>query len=165
MSFPLPRAFASAFLTVAIITTATAAVPATQSHPCAAVTDASERLACYDAAFPPAAGVRSSVDIQAENQKALQDFGLNKVQLRVRDPDRMREVEPDRIEGAIAHISTLATGERVVGLDSGQLWRLTEVTSKGRLAIGDQVVVRVAALGSYMLLTPKGVALRARRIK
>lgn len=165
MSFPLPRAFACMFLTVAFTTTANAAVPEAQNHRCAAISDATGRLACYDAAFPPATGAQSAVDIEAERQQALQDFGLDKVQLRVRDPDRMREVEPDRIEAAVTRIGILASGERVVTLDIGQLWRLTEVTSRGSLAVGDRVVVRVAALGSYMLLTPKGAALRTRRLK
>ena len=138
------------------------AAPQTAAHACAAVTAASERLACYDAAFPPVAG---AVDMASEKERALKEFGLNKSQLRDRDPDRMGVVAPDRIEGSVARVSVRPTGERVVTLESGQVWLLTEITMKGPLNIGDRVIIREAALGSHMLLTPKNIALRARRVQ
>lgn len=166
MSISLLHAFAAVVLTLAMTTGAVAAQTSAQPHACATVTDPIKRLACYDAAFPPAAGARSgAVDLQAERDKALREFGLNKVQLRVRDPERMQAVSPDRIEASVTRVGSRPTGQRVVTLDSGQIWLLTEVTSKGHLTSGDRVVIREAALGSYMLLTPKRVPLRARRIK
>ena len=143
------------------VTHAVAAPPQALGHSCAAVTGASERLACYDAAFPPVA----AADVASERERALKEFGLNKTQLRERDPARMSVVAPDRIEALIARLSVRPTGERVVTLDSGQVWLLTEVTMKGPVSIGDRVTVREAALGSFMLVTPKNVALRARRIQ
>jgi len=139
-----------------------AAAPQMAVHTCAAVSGASQRLACYDAAFPP---VRGAVDMASEKERALKEFGLNKAQLRVRDPDRMGVVAPDRIEASVARMSVRSTGERVVTLDSGQVWLLTEVTMKGPLRIGDRVTIREAAMGSHMLLTPRKIALRARRIQ
>ena len=165
MSIPLPSVFASVVVALALAMTTGAMAAEPSAHACASVADPDKRLACYDAAFPPAAGARSGVDIEAERQQALKDFGLTKVQLQVRDPERMREVSPHQIEAAITRISSRPTGERVVTLDNGQVWLLTEVTSKGFMKIGDRVVVRLAALGSYMLMTPKRVALRARRIQ
>ncbi len=160
MSIPL-RVPACVALFLAV-TPAVAAAPSIGLHACAAVTGASERLACYDAAFPP---VASAVDMASEKERALKDFGLNKAQLRVRDPERMSAVAPDRIEAAVARMTVRATGERVITLDSGQVWLLTEVTMKGPLRIGDRVMIREAALGSHMLLTPRKIALRARRIQ
>lgn len=165
MSIPL-RAFASIVLYLTITTCAVAAESSAKSHPCATVTEATERLACYDGAFPPPADARSSVvDIQSERDRALREFGLNKVQLRVREPERMRDVSPDRIEATVARVGSRPTGERVVTLDSGQVWLLTEVTSKGHLKSGDRVAIREAAMGTYMLVTPTRIALRARRIQ
>ncbi len=140
-----------------------AAEPAGQSHACATVVDPTDRLICYDAAFPPAADTRS--ETEAERLKALRDFGLQKMQLRSREPARMREIAPDRIEATVASVGSRPTGQRVVTLDSGQVWLLTEVTSKGHLTSGDRVVIREAALGTYMLLTPRRIPLRARRIQ
>lgn len=166
MSSPLLHAFVSIALTVVVGNGAIAAEPSAKSHACAAITDPTQRLACYDMAFPPVAGARSgAVDLEAERERALREFGLNKGQLRVREPERMREISPDRIEATVARVTNRPTGERVVTLDSGQIWVLTEVTSKGHLDSGDRVVVREAALGSYMLVTPKRVSLRAKRIK
>ena len=138
------------------------AAPQAAPHSCAAVTAASERLACYDAAFPPVSG---AVDMASEKERALKEFGLNKLQLRDRDPDRMSVLAPDRIEASVARVSIRSTGERLVTLDSGQLWLLTEGTMKGHLVVGDRVTIREATFGSHMLLTPKNIALRARRIQ
>lgn len=138
------------------------AAPQAVPHPCAAITDAGERLACYDTAFPPVVG---AIDLASERERGLREFGLNKAQLRDRDPDRMVVVAPDRIEAHVARMSERANGQRIITLDSGQVWLLTEVTMKGPLRIGDRVVVREAALGSFMLMTPKNIALRARRIQ
>lgn len=149
-----------------VLTGATAAESSVKSHPCSSVTDPTERLACYDADSPPAAGARSgTIDLQAEREKALRAFGLNKAQLRVREPDRMRATSPDKIQATVAHVGFRPTGERVVTLDSGQVWLLTEVTLKGSLKSGDAIVIREGALGSYMLLTSKRIPLRARRIQ
>lgn len=137
-----------------------------QGHACAAVADPGERLACYDRAFPPAAGARSGVgDLQARRKEAVENFGLNPRQLFERQPDELREVEPDRIQGVVSGILERETGERVVTLEGGQSWLLTEVTSRDRLGKGDQVTIRKAALGSYVLLTPTRVPLRARRLR
>ncbi|MFA6984863.1 MAG: hypothetical protein WC213_01480 [Arenimonas sp.] len=162
MSNPLLNACASLILSLALTT----AVAAAESHACTTVIDPAERLACYDAAFPPVSGARSgAIDVAAEREKARQNFGLNRLQVNERQPEQLRDLAPERIEAKVARLSMLAGGERVVGLDNDQTWLLTEATSKGRLKIGDPVVVRTAALGTFMLVTPGRVALRARRIK
>jgi len=136
-----------------------------QSHACAGVAEAAARLACYDKAFPPAAGATTLADVEARRQRAVEEFGLNRQQVIERLPEPLREAEPDRIEGTVKGVVVRATGERVVTLESGQVWVLTQVTSRGRLAAGDRVTIREAALGSYMLVTSKGVALRAKRLQ
>jgi len=94
---------------------------------------------------------------------ARQEFGLNQAQLREQDPER--DVALDRIEAKLVSLSRRRTGERVLTLDNGQIWLLTEVTSKGQLRVGDAVQIRTAALGSFMLITPARVPLRARRLQ
>jgi len=138
---------------------------AAQSHDCAKVLDSKERLACYDAAFPP---VRDEAAIAAaaaaRREQAVQDFGLDATQLRDRAPESERVERPSRVEGTITKLTYRGTGQRVVTLDNGQVWLLTEATSKGPLKEGDRVAVRSAALGSFMLVAPGGAALRARRL-
>lgn len=142
------------------------AVFAAESHACASVVDPTERLACYDAAFPPADNVRIGTETAEElRARALQEFGLSGAQKQAREPKQVRDARPERIEAAIRTVFSSATGERIVTLDNGQLWMLTEVSSKGRLVAGDAIVIRTAAMGSYMLITPSRIALRAKRIQ
>ena len=157
------------------------------THPCAAVDDPAERLACYDETFPrPGApdGVEQQavapvaepteipqprdipvVPEAAEGPELVEKFGLTEAQLQARDPERPREERVDRIEATVVGIRHRASGERLVTLDNGQVWLQTEITVRGHLAEGDQVVIRRAALGSFQLVTPGRVALRVRRIE
>ena len=132
-----------------------------QSHPCAQVTDADERLACYDKAFPPVAGAVPAVDAAARREQAQRDFGLSKVQRAERDPVRYAE-EFDRIESTLVSVTYNQTGNRVLTLANGQVWVLTEVSDKGWLKEGQTIVVKTAALGTYMVDTGR-IVLRARR--
>lgn len=142
----------------------TAAAQAT--HACASTADAAERLACYDAAFPPGPQAQGAlVDLAAQREIALRDFGLDKAQLRESEPERMQVVAPDRIQAKVVNVVDGGSGRRTVYLDNGQVWLLTEATSRGHLEGGDAVTVREAAFGSYMLLTPRGLGLRARRVR
>jgi hypothetical protein len=139
---------------------------AAESHACASVVDPVERLACYDAAFPPADNVRIGTETaEVQRARALQEFGLSGVQKQAREPKQVRDLRPDQIEAAIKSVYSSATGERIVSLDNGQLWMLTEVGSKGYLRAGDKIVIRTAAMGSFMLVTPSHIALRAKRIQ
>ena len=154
------------------------------THPCAAVDNPAERLACYDKAFPrasTAAGVEQQAESPvaeatevpqqrdipeaAEEPELVEKFGLTEAQLQARDPERPREPRVERIEATVVGIRHLSSGERVVTLDNGQVWLQTEITVRGHLAEGDQVVIRRAALGSFQLVTPGRVALRVRRIE
>lgn len=160
----------AAFCIPAIFVTLTAiGAEPTITHPCAAIEDGQERLACYDAAFPRPVGrqVREQApdtdSIQAHERS--QDFGLSEAQLRAREPERGQEKRVELIEATVVGIRYRSSGERIITLDNGQVWLQTEVTVRGPLAEGDQVSIRRAALGSFMLVTPGRVALRARRIE
>ena len=163
MSNPLLNACASIAVFLAMTAAANAAESAT--HPCAKVIDPAERLICYDAAFPPVSGARTgAIDIEAERAKARENFGLNGIQRDERKPEVLRNLAPERIEAKVVRVTVNAAGQRVVTLDNQQTWMLTEATSKGRLKPGEPIVVHTAALGTFMLVTPGKVALRARRI-
>ena len=151
---------------VVLVPVATAA----DTHPCAAKSEPSERLACYDKAFPPGPGARygdvgmTEADREAKRKQALRDFGLNDSQKEERLPDVERDLRPERIEAGVTKVSYRATGERVISLDNGQVWLLTEVTDKGWIKAGDRITMKKALLGTYMLDTGR-VQLRARRIQ
>ena len=132
-----------------------------QSHPCAQVTDADERLACYDKAFPPVEGAKPAVDAAARRAQALRDFGFSKVQRAERDPVRYAE-EYERIEAKLTRVAYNSQGQRVLHLDNGQVWVVTEVTDKGWMKEGQTISIRTAALGTYMVDTGR-IVLRVKR--
>lgn len=152
-------------LTAALALASALPVAFAQSHECARVPEASARLACYDAAFPP---VRDEAALaaaaEARREQAVKDFGLDAGQLRERAPESERVELPSRIEASVARVTERGNGQRVVTLDNGQVWLLTEATSKGPLKEGDRVTLRAGALGSYVLVTPGRATLRARRV-
>lgn len=142
------------------------------THPCVAVKNPEARLACFDAAFSaPAKGEARSEPAPGSGapQNAgefIEEFGLSAAQLQARNPERGSEPRLERIEAKVAEIQRRSsTGERIIRLDNGQVWLQTEVTVRGPLSTGDEVVIRRAALNSFQLVTPGGVALRVRRIQ
>ncbi len=127
-------------------------------HSCSSVVEPAERLRCFDRAFPPTSVVR-----EAEADRGVREFGLDKPPA-PRQPESVA-ADPASIEERVTGLTSAADGTRVVTLGNGQAWALTEGASRGHLAVGDQVRLRKAALGSYMLVTPAGVPLRARRLR
>lgn len=134
-------------------------------HRCAALADSVARLACYDQIFPPlieaepaSVAVKSSEELKAE-------FGLSVREVEERKPDAERAQRIDSIEAKVSSVRSIQGGQRVVSLDNGQVWQLTEGGSKGPLSPGDDVTIRRALMGSFILVTPGGVGLRARRLR
>jgi hypothetical protein len=74
------------------------------------------------------------------------------------------EADPERIEGLIATV-VHASGGRTVTLENGQVWMVTEATSRGPTREGDEVMVRKGVMGNYVLVTASGVGLRVRRVR
>jgi hypothetical protein len=123
------------------------------SHACAAVIGAQARLACYDRAFPPTPQVHAA---QAEQQRDA--FG--------RQPVRTEavEVQPE-LSARVVMVDYQSDATRLLALDNGQQWLLTEGGSRGHLAVGEAVTLRRGAMGGYLLRTAAGVTLRARRVR
>lgn len=128
-------------------------------HPCAATVDSTQRLACYDHAFPPPPAVR-----EAAAARAVEAFGLPRAATPLRSPHpSVADADPAAIEARVTSVEH-AGGRRTVLLANGQRWSV-EGGAAGPLAAGDAVTIRKGALGSHMLRTPGGVSLRARRVR
>lgn len=110
MSYALFRA-----VTTLVILTAAAAAHAEQpvTHPCASEVDPSQRLTCYDRAFPPA------VDAQDLAEQAKEDFGLNDSEVRARNPALARAEPPERIDAAVTAIRGEPGEGRTYTLENG----------------------------------------------
>ncbi|HYL02099.1 MAG TPA: hypothetical protein VEU54_01650 [Steroidobacteraceae bacterium] len=138
---------------------------------CAAETNAQHRLNCYDrsvaarvraqrasaaatAPATPAAPATPTTPVTpaaaataATPAKAASDFGVRNGPLAV----RQAAGEPEEITAAVSGIEHRASGQLVIVLDNGQTWMQNEPSGYLRLAVGDMVRIRSAALGSYML--------------
>lgn len=162
------------------------AAPQAARHPCASIVDDTARLACYDEAFgrpagagnakvvAPTAGVAvaptaaaapaaaAAVDPAA---KAREEFGLSEAQKWARESPPSAPPAPKSVTGRVVELTRRATGEATVTLDNGQVWTEVEAYSGVVLHNGDVVTIHKASLASYLLVTPKNVATRVRRLK
>jgi hypothetical protein len=157
---------------------------------CAAISAANARLACYDtlahrpldeapraaatplpAAAPAAPATATALAAPAtaaaataqapvaaaSNPADPKNFGLSPAQ------QHTTESGPKSIAAHISIVSANKAGQTTVVLDSGQTW--TVMDNDGRLASGDAVTIKRAALGSFLMMTPSNHSYRVRRIK
>jgi hypothetical protein len=189
--WPLMSALA-AWLLFPTMTLAATDVSTDAARGCAAIVDDRARLACYDSLFgkpvasapaaapatasaatPSVAGPASSgtsaataaAPTTAAATDPEADFGLTEAAKRAREPEQSKEELPDSITGTVAKVGQRPAGELVVTLDSGQVWTQVEVDVRARIAVGDTVTIKKAALGSFLLVTASRYATRVRRVK
>lgn len=138
---------------------------------CAAITAPDARLVCYDALAhrppekaPRAAAARpaSAAPAQAPVAATLnpadpKNFGLSPAQQHTTD------LGPKSIAAGISIVSANQAGQTTLVLDSGQTWIVMD--NDGRLAAGDAVTIKRAALGSFLMMSPSNHSYRVRRIK
>jgi hypothetical protein len=92
------------------------------------------------------------------------DFGLSKWAKRKLDPEARRTI-PHRITARVRQVGQQRDGRFVVTLDNDQVWLQSETMSRARVAVDDEVTIREASLGSFLLVTTDDVATRVRRVK
>jgi hypothetical protein len=92
------------------------------------------------------------------------DFGLSKWTKRNLDPEAAKAA-PKRITARVQQVGQQRDGRFVVTLDNDQVWLQSETMSRARVAVDDEVTIREAALGSFLLVTPNDVATRVRRVR
>lgn len=114
---------------------------------CAEIAAPVDRLACFDKIYPPI----------VKGDTATVGFGLS--------TKKEDKPEPVRVEAKVATFSTMRDGKRLITLDNGQVWRETELKAMVIIKKDMPVVVREAALGTYMLVINGNVALRVKRVK
>ena len=130
---------------------------------CAGIGDDRSRLACYDAIFrQPAASAASAAGPAATLASPETDFGLTEAAKRARDP---QQEMLESITGTVVAVGRRPTGELTVTLKNGQVWTQVTVDQRAKVAAGDTVTIKKAALGSHLLETQGRYATRVRRVK
>lgn len=161
------RIVSGAFAVCVWAASASASEPA--RHRCAVIADDLGRLACYDAAFGRPEPAVSGVVVAdgrgaATGVGAEADFGLSKWAKQRLDPEAARAA-PRRITARVRQVGLRRDGRFVVTLDNDQVWLQSETMSRARVAVDDEVKIREASLGSFLLVTTDDVATRVRRVK
>ncbi len=137
---------------------------------CRALPSAVARLDCYDQLVDAQAGTRSQVSISgaakelppsavvpAATAKAEGDispealFGKTEEEVRTSVQEATGAKKLDRIEARISKVKISNTGQAIITLDNGQVWKQTD-GPKLRLSEHDEVIIRRAIFGSYKLV-------------
>ena len=178
----LPVALAAVFISLgSMVPGLTTAAAQSKGAECAAIDDPSARLACFDAAFPralrtspprpavapaaPAAPAAAAAAVAADEPVSeARKFGLSVRQRKAIEP-KPAQAELTTTTAAVKTVRRLPPGYLLIGLDNDQVWQQTEIDSHIWLEPGDQVTIRRAALGSYLLDTPGHYSTRVRRIR
>jgi hypothetical protein len=153
----------------------TSGVSAAALHDCAVISTASERLACYDklAARAPQAGTTAPAPsgraLAPAGTVAAAAAGAPKPPAPAADSFGLYAAEHPAaptpaatLSARVVGLGSSAGGHPTVALEGGQLWELDEADPL--LADGDLVTIKRAALGSFLLTTPKGRVHRAHRL-
>jgi hypothetical protein len=67
------------------------------------------------------------------------------------------------ITATVVQLSVRGNGRFIVTLDNGTVWSQTRGKEDVRVAVGDNITLKKATLGSYLLVTRDGVSTRVKR--
>jgi hypothetical protein len=169
-------------LLVAALVVASSAAPAAPDPPaprpalfeallrCRALTDDAARLRCFDAAAANLQAAAERRDVVVVDRGQIREsrrrlFGLALPQLPIfGGHDAEEEAQVSTVEGVIASASENGMGQWVIRLQDGAVWAQVD---NNRLAFrprpGQPVLVRRAALGSFMMRVNNQPGIRVRR--
>ncbi len=143
------------------------------------IVDDRARWACYDEVFgkPVGAGaqpapVAASASAGAAGEQAAvsrnprTEFGLSEAAMRARAAETGRETASRTAYRQRLRRSVDDRPRKWSSRSSdGQVWVQLEPDTRAKVKAGDTVTIKRAALGSYLLVTPGGIATRVKRLK
>jgi hypothetical protein len=143
--------------------------PLAEVYACAAMSESAARLACYDAAVGRLRQAQSSGEVVAFDRAAAETieregFGLSLPSLpRLFAHDETRAALSEQ-SFEIARVVRRGDGRSAFVMSNGQTWTQVDTAPARRIRAGGRVVVRRAALGSFLMVPEAGgAALRVRR--
>lgn len=135
---------------------------------CRSIADPQQRLACYDREAGAVAESLARKDLVVVDRDQVKKtkrtlFGLSIPNLGLFDDDK--ETEVSQVEGEVARVARNGDGGFVFFLKDGARW--SQIDSRP-IALepepGDKVIIKRAALGSYMLSVNRQPSVRVQRI-
>ncbi len=70
---------------------------------------------------------------------------------------------PESLVATVRAVIRRPNGAHVITLDNGQVWTETSLDPSFRVAVGEQVRIKRAAMGTYLLSTPSNRSTRVAR--
>jgi hypothetical protein len=151
---------------------------------CMAERDDARRLACFDretarltdspaasgpsassaAATPVAATAAASAAPPAPSDEQKFGYRGNLARADV-DKRKAQDQQIEQVTAKVVEVSARPHGQFVVKLDNGQAWEQKMAERSVRLKVGDEVTIRRASFGSFMLVTPTGKSTRVARVE
>lgn len=120
---------------------------------CAADSDASTRLACFDAVTRALPGI--------ENDR----FGLTEDIKRKRDPVAVQRAKEESVSASIVDLRQGQYGEWTFTLDNGQVWKQTEPRANITFKVGESVRLEHGAMSSLWLAAENHRKVRVKRLQ
>jgi len=138
---------------------------------CRQITQAAERLACYDLAAGALVEATRSGQVRVIDRAQIQQarrslFGFQMPKLSIFSGNDADDKGADRLESTIRSVDQLASGKfRIVLTEGNAVWE----TSEDRLWFdppkrGQKVVIKARPLGAYFLEINGQVGIRGRRV-
>ncbi|MEP2989695.1 MAG: hypothetical protein ABJN65_12680 [Parasphingorhabdus sp.] len=136
---------------------------------CKNITDPQQRLVCYDekvAALDTAQASKQVVIADREQVKKARRgfFGLSLPRIKLFEGGSDEGTGIEQIEATITSIQKLRSGKLIFTLEDGATWQQTEVRTMRRPREGQSIVIKRAALGSFMAKVNNGRAFKVKRI-
>ena len=147
-----------------------------QLYDCRAITDEAARLTCYDARVGALQTAESARDIRVVDREQVREtrrglFGLSLPNIGeiFGGDDDSEQGEADAVNELTATLSAVTRDGSAhwnYTLDNGQLWIQTDSSAPGRSPrAGQSVVIRRAAMGSFMINVEGRPGVRVRRAR
>lgn len=121
---------------------------------CRALEVVAERAACYDRAYDarlhaPEEARFGAADLREREERAAERRG-----------ERLGE-----LVAVVTEVRRHANGRRIMTLDNGQAWGERGVDEGFLVAVGDEIRIQPAALGSYLMITRSNRSTRVTRLR
>ena len=135
---------------------------------CRKLTDNAQRLACFDAAAAAMDQAEAKGDIVVVNREQArkvrrQAFGFALPSLSLFERGEKPE-EINTIQAKVAAVRQNSAGKWVIRLEDGAVWTQVDTNEiNPDPHVGEEVEIRRASLGSYMLVLPHHRSFRAHR--
>jgi hypothetical protein len=125
---------------------------------CRSESDDARRLQCYDSLAKgdtPAA-------LKIPPKMSQEEFGVSNGPIAAQKSKSQPQLQ--EIVAKAVEVKKKANGELVVTLDNDQVWQQLQ-PSNLRLRVGDEVIIKAGALGSFILVAPSGRGTKVQRVK